>query len=104
MCEPKTNDSSFITLKASDRQNLSLSHTYKHTSRLEEKRLHPDEGEVVVLWQTLVADTAEFIPNERRESVLCRWPVYCFCSEVPSHVEICHLSVIATSWCRLLCP
>lgn len=54
-------------------------------------RLHPDEGEVVELWEALVADAAELIPGERRESVLCRGPIDCLRTEVPSHEEICYL-------------
>lgn len=94
-----------IHYSESIRQNLSLSHsrshtlthththsyTLIHTSGLEEKWLHLDEGVVVVPRQTLVADAAEFVPKERRESVLCRWPVHCLRTEVPSHEEICHL-------------
>lgn len=59
--------------------------------RLEENRLHRDKGEVVVLRQALVADAAKLIPDERRESALCRGPVYRFCSELPSHEKVRHL-------------
>lgn len=59
--------------------------------RLEEDWLHRDKGEVVGLRQALVADVAKCIPGERRESVLCRGPVYRFCSELPSHEKVCHL-------------
>lgn len=69
---------------------LTLTHSLTH-SRLEEKRLHPDKGEVVVPWQTLVADAGEFIPKEWRESVLCCWPVQRLRTKVLSHVEICYL-------------
>lgn len=60
-------------------------------SRLEEDRLHLDKGEVIVLRQALVADTAKSVPGEWRESVLCRGPVYRFCSELPSHEKVSHL-------------
>lgn len=60
-------------------------------SRLEEKRLHLDEGEVVEARQTLVADAAKFIPKERPESVLSGGPVHRLRAEVSSHLEICHL-------------
>lgn len=60
-------------------------------SRLKEMRLHPDEGEVVELRQALVADAAEFLPDEWRESVLCCGPINCLRTEVPSHEEICYL-------------
>lgn len=56
--------------------------------RLEEKRLHGDEAEVVGLRQALVADAGKSVPGERRESVLCRGPVDRFCSELPSHEEV----------------
>lgn len=60
-------------------------------SRLEENRLHPDEGEVVVLRQALVADAAESVPGERRESVLSGGPVDRFCSELPRHEKVSDL-------------
>lgn len=66
-------------------------HIQRHSSRLEENRLRPDKGEVVELWQALVADTGESIPDEWRKPILCSWPIYHLRLEIPGHEEICYL-------------
>lgn len=79
--------------KKPNKQQFKSSGRSKRTRslRLEENRLHRDKGEVVVLRQALVADVAKFIPDERRESALCRGPVYRFCSELPGHEKVRNL-------------